>query len=439
MRLLLVVPSALDANGEPVKHRKLLLPSITMPMLAAVTPDFVSVTIIYETIEDIPYKGDWDLVGITGMGSGSVHAWHIADEFRKNGVKVVLGCIGPSLSDPEVSLEHADSVVIGEADEIWEQLIIDFLNGHLQKIYTQGKLSDMDKLPSPRYDLMNLGKMGFMRSAQATRGCPFACRFCSVSAFYGGNYRKRKVDMVIQDIKAAKKTGSRYVTFIDDNIFFDLNYNRELWKALIPEKIIWISSSTMHIANYPELIKLAYRSGCRLLSIGIESLDTGNVKSLHKNWNQPDSYIKAIQILRSNKIMVSASIMVGMDNDTPDTFRNIFEFVMKGHIPIPRIMIITPIPGTPFYSSLEKENRIISRDFSQYTGGKVVFIPKNMSPEELEEGYWDLYTKLFCIRNIFRRMSRNIRGQKPLIIAALFIVNFNYRSQIMKRNVPGIT
>lgn len=439
LNLLLIIPSALDSHGNPVKLKKLLLPSITMPMLAAVTPENVKIKIIYETIEEIPIDGTWDLVGLTGMGSGSVRAWQIADEFRRKGVKVVIGGVGPSLFDWEMTLEHADTIVIGEAEEVWPQLLEDLRNGQLQRIYKPLNPPDITVIPTPRYDLMNLKKMGFMRSVQATRGCPYRCTFCSVSAFSQGIYRKRPVDMVIQDVRAVKKTGSRYVVFIDDNFFFDSTYNRELWEALIPEKIIWISSSTIHITDHPDILELAHKSGCRMLSVGIETLDEMNIKAVNKNWNHPEQYSQAIATLRKHGIMISTSMMVGLDADDADTFNRIYHFLMENHVPIPRIQIFTPIPGTPIYNSLEQENRIINRDYSLYTAGNVVFQPKNMEIEELYNGYWNLYSKLFKTKNIIHRMSKNIIGQSPLIVAGLFVTNFNYQRFIHNRVVPGIT
>ena len=305
-----------------------------------------------------PMRRHGTLWVLRGMGSGSVRAWQIADMFRKKGIKTIIGGIGPSLFDPEITLRHADALVIGEAEDIWKQLLNDFRYGKLKRIYRQEKISELSKLPTPRYDLMNLKKMGFMRSVQATRGCPYSCRFCSVTAFYGCDYRKRPVDKVIQDVRAVIRTGSRYVVFIDDNIFFDHDYNRELWKALIPEKIIWISSSTLHIAKYPDLMELAYKSGCRMLSVGLESLEPENLKNVQKNWNQPAKYRKSIEILRAHGIMVSASIMMGMDNDTPDTFRQVFDFVMESHIPVPRIMILTPYQELRFMQNWKKRTEL---------------------------------------------------------------------------------
>jgi len=439
LKLLLIIPSALDSNGQPVKLKKLMLPSITMLMLSAVTPKSFQSRVIYETVEDIPFDEHWDLVGITGMGSGSVRAWQIADVFRGKGAKVVIGGIGPSIFNPEGTLEHADTIVIGEAEEIWPVLLEDFRKGTMKRTYKAEHPPDMATLPTPRFDLLNAKKMGFMRSIQATRGCPNICSFCSIAAFSKGSYRKRPVDKVIGDIRAIKKSGSRYVVFVDDNLFFDLDYNRELWEALIPEKITWLSSSTIQLADYPEMLSLAHKSGCCMLSVGLESLDNKNLKDVYKTWNKPDRYIEAIEVLRKNGIMVSTSMMMGLDYDTVDTFRHVFDFIMASHVPIPRIMIFTPIPGTPAYDSLEQENRIMNRDLSKYTGGNVVFQPRNMTPGELQKGYWKLYEDLFTRKNIFRRMSRNIPGQNPLIIAGLFVTNYNYRRHIRNRVVPGIT
>jgi radical SAM superfamily enzyme YgiQ (UPF0313 family) len=439
IRLLLITPSALDSHGRPVKLKKLLLPSITMPVLAALTPGYIHTRIVYETVEEIPFEEHWDLVGITGMGSGTVRAWQIADKFRKLGVKVVIGGVGPTIFEPEIILQHADSIVIGEAEETWPILIEDFRNFKMKRIYKAEKPPDVSSIPTPRFDLMNIKKMGYMRSIEATRGCPFYCVFCSVAAFYKGNYRKRPVDMVIQDVRAAKATGSKYIVFIDNNLWYDHDYNQELWEALVPEKIIWISSSTIHIADYLEMILLAHKSGCRMLSIGIESLDKENLRNINKSWNNPDEYTKAIDILRKNGVMVSPSFMLGMDNDTVSIFGELFDFIMKIHAPVPRILIFTPIPGTRLYDTLVKENRIINHDYSMYTGGNVVFQPKNMSAMELKEGYWKLYKDLFTVKNIFRRMSDNIIGQSPVIIAGLFVTNFHYRKHLLNGIVPGIT
>jgi len=181
---LLIGPTALDMAGRPVKQRRIHLPGLTLHMLAAVTPEEVELRLVNETAEDIPYDKPWDLVGLTGMGSGIVRAWQIGDEFRRRGRKVVIGGIAASLGKPEWTLAHADALVIGEAEETWPQVIRDAQAGRLRPTYQSEEPPDIKTLPLPRYDLMNGGVYGRWTPVQATRGCPFTCSFCSVSAFF---------------------------------------------------------------------------------------------------------------------------------------------------------------------------------------------------------------------------------------------------------------
>lgn len=225
LRILLITPTALDYNGRPIKRKKLSFPAVTMPTLASLTPENSTIKLIYETTETIPYDQTWDIVGLTGMGSGTVRAWQIADEFKSRGSKaiIVLGGFGASMLDPEISLKHVDTVVIGEAEEIWGDLLKDFRNGKVERIYSMKSRPRIDSIPTPKYDLINTKSTGFVRTLQATRGCSKRCNFCSISAFYQGSYRMRPVSRVIDDIRAAKKTGGRYFTFLDDNIYGNKN------------------------------------------------------------------------------------------------------------------------------------------------------------------------------------------------------------------------
>lgn len=438
MKILLVAPTAVDDTAKPIKQRRLHLPGLTLPMLAALTPSHVDIRIAFETVEEIPYHEHWDLVGLTGMGSGLVRAWKIGDEFRKRGVSVVIGGIAVSLSDPEWSLAHADSVVLGEAEELWPRVIRDFESGGLHRIYRTLSHPSLDNLPVPRYDLMNRSVLGFWRPVQATRGCPFPCSFCSVTSFFGSTYRKRPVDQVVRDVRAAKKNGSHYIAFIDDNIGVDFDYCGELWEALIPERIVWMSQSSLHITERPDLMELARRSGCRVLSFGIESTNSESLETVKKDWNRPERYSAAIRALRSHGIDVSTEMMIGLDTDDGSVFQRTIEFIMENHISVPRVHIITPVPGTPLYMNLEREGRLLPLDFSNYTGGKVVFRPVNFQPEDLEKGYWKMYEKLFSWPAILKRVFRNRASLGPYMRAVVWIVNMKYRNHIHHRICPGI-
>jgi radical SAM superfamily enzyme YgiQ (UPF0313 family) len=438
MKVLLVAPTALDSQGKPIKQGRLHLPGLTLPMLAAVTPSNVNLRMVFETVEDIPFNEHWDLVGLTGMGSGIVRAWQIADQFRGRGVKVVIGGIAASLCPPDWSLGHADALVIGEAEELWPQVIKNFEGGRLQSIYRMARRPPIEDLPLPRYDLLAKSKIGFWSPVQATRGCPFTCNFCSITSFFEGTYRKRPVDQVVRDVRVAKKFGTRYIAFIDDNIGVDFDYCANLWETLIPEKIIWMSQCSLHITEKPDMMELAHRSGCRVLSFGIESINQNSLEAIDKEWNRPERYQDAIQALRKHGIEVSTEMVIGLDGDDPSIFQHTFDFIIKNKIPVPRVHIITPVPGTPLYENLNSRGRILPTRFSDYTGGKVVFRPIHFQPEDLEKGYWKLYEKLFSWPAILKRVISNQASLGPYMRAVVWITNVKYRRHIHHRISPGI-
>ena len=372
------------------------------------------------------------------MGSGIVRAWQIADEFRKRRTPVVIGGIAASLSNPDWNLAHADCVITGEAEEIWPEVLNDFQRGQLRPHYAMLRRPDIDTLPLPRYDLMNRNKLGMWRPVQATRGCPFPCTFCSIQSFFERSYRKRPVDQILRDVRAAKKSGSRFIAFIDDNIGVDWNFFQELMEALIPEKIIWMSQCSIHIADQPDMLALAFKSGCRLLSFGIESTNEESLGWIEKDFNKPLQYTQALNTIRKSGIDVSTEMILGLDGDDDSVFQKTYDFVIQNKIGVPRIHILTPIPGTALYCELEREGRILSRNFRRYSGGQVVFKPKNIDPDHLQRRYWKLYEQLFTRRAILRRMSASPSKNGTWMRAFIFGVNLHYRNHIRRRITPGI-
>jgi radical SAM superfamily enzyme YgiQ (UPF0313 family) len=407
-------------------------------MLAAVTPPEARIRIVNETVEDVPFDEPWDLVGLTGMGSGLARAWQIADEFRSRGTPVVIGGIAATLCDPEWSLQHADALVLGEAEEVWPQVLRDFAGGRMQRIYQAAQPPPIDRLPTPRYDLMDASRMGEWRPVQATRGCPFPCSYCSIAAFSERRYRKRPVEQVVHDVRAAKRCGVKCIAFIDDNIGVDWDYSARLWEALIPEEITWMSQCSLHIADRPDMLALARRSGCRLLSFGIESLSEQSLAGVEKEWNRPKRYREAVSRIRGAGIDVSTEMILGLDGDDASVFERTAEFLLEARISVPRVHILTPVPGTPLYARLRSEGRIVDEDLSRYTGGSVVFRPQDLDPETLQTEYWKLYERIFSWRGILRRLCRN--GASLGLSMRLFVlgVNLHYRHHIHHRITPGI-
>lgn len=434
-RVLLVAPTALDDAGRPIRQRRLYLPGLTLPVLAAVTPADVQVHCCFESVQEIPFQEPWDLVGITGMGSGIVGAWRIARGFRERGVPVVLGGIGVTLLGAERCLEHADAVVLGEAEETWPRVVEDARNGRLRPVYAAGDPVDIATLPLPRYDVLPRRLLGPWRPVQATRGCPFTCDYCSVTAFFQQRYRKRPVDQVIRDVRAA---GSRYIAFIDDNIGVDWDWCGELWTALAGEQVTWMSQCSLHIAERPDMLELARASGGRLLSVGIESVNPVGLAAHDKGWNRPERYGQAVAALRGHGLEVSTEMMIGLEGDDEGVFEATYAFLMDHEIAVPRIHIITPVPGTALHRKMEEAGRMRIRDFSRYTGGQVVFTPSGLDPDLLQREYWRLYERLFTLPAILHRTRRNHASLSAFMRAFVLGVNFHYRRHIRRRITPGI-
>jgi radical SAM superfamily enzyme YgiQ (UPF0313 family) len=436
--VLLLAPTALDYHGAPIKKKKLYLPGLTLLALAATTPDEVDLTLMNEPVSDPPFDRHWDLVGLTGMGSGLKRAWQLGDEFKARGSKVVIGGIAASLAPKEWSEPHADCLVFGEAENTWPLVIQDFLAGRMKSCYSADTRPDIATLPQPRYDLMTPGEKGLWRPVQATRGCPFPCEFCSIQSYFERSYRKRPISQIIRDVRAAKATGSRYIAFIDDNIGVDWPFFADLMQALIPENIFWASQCSIHLADKPDMLALAYRSGCRILSFGIESVNAASVESVGKSFNDPARFRELLGRVREAGITVSTEMIVGLDGDTPDTFEHTFRFLMENRIPLPRVYILTPVPGTPLYQEYQAEGRIFNHDIGDYNGGKCVFRPKGMDATTLQENYWRLYDLLYRPSSIAKRMFGVPKGTEMAMRSFILGTNLHYRSHVRRRITPGI-
>ena len=438
-KILLISPTGLDSQGNPIIQRKTYLPGLTLLQLAAITPKEFEVKCVSETSEPIPWDEDWDIVGLTGMGgAGVTRAFALGDEFKKRGALVVMGGIAISLFGEEISRPHTDVIITGEAEDTWPRFLEDYLNDDVKARYDMEFVPDITSFPPPAYHKFNLKYYGFWRPVQATRGCPYSCTFCSISEFFNRSYRKRPVAQVIRDVRAAKASGSKYIAFIDDNIGVDFDYCKELWKALIPENIIWISQCSLQIAENEEMLKLAYESGCRILSFGLETINKASLKFIDKEWNEPKKYEEAIRSVKKHGIEVSTEMVLGLDGDDETVFDRTFNFLMQNNIALPRLYIITPVPGTPLYKQLENEGRILDYDIQKYVGGYAVFQPKHMSVETLQKGYWNLYKKLYSIKNIYRRLRGTKAGLNYYMKLFVFGTNMVYRNHISRGITPGI-
>jgi len=438
-KILLIQPSPYDREGRPVKKKKLYFVGLAMPLLAALTPKDYQVEICLETIEEVPFDTDAKMVGISTMGHGVHRSIDLAKEFKRRGKTVILGGYMASLMKEE-ALKYCDALVVGDGEEVWEELLLDYEKGTLKRLYEK-PLEPVKglKTPLPRFDLITNKNIGDFLPLQAGRGCPHTCSFCSVACLYQGRYIKKALEDVKNELQQIKDLGFKKVTLLDDNIHSDRAYLDELLKILKNFGFQWMSQCDIKIGDDRELLRKLKESGCNTLSFGLESLEEESLQSMNKSWADPKEYDRLIQNIVDAGIDVSTEMVFGGEGDSPAVFDKTVAFIEKNKIPVPRFYILTPIPGTPFFQKMKKEGRLISEDVYTYDGTKAEHRPKNMTPEELTEGYWETYRRLFEISSILKRtIFRRDFFKRPLRFLFYFGVNLYYRHNIKRGVTPNI-
>lgn len=400
-RLYLIYPSQLDEKGRVHKSRKAMFYGLALPLVAALTPPDFSISIVDELVDEVDFSTCADLVGLSVTTVNAPRAFQIADLFRRRGVTVVMGGMHPTVA-PDECLGHADAVVRGEAEEAWPALLRDFRQGNLRKVYQSPNWTPLDSIPRPRRDLVRRDAYEVVFDpVQTTRGCPHACSFCAVSKFFGRTYRFRPVSQVVDEIKAM---GTSQVFFVDDNIAGNPRYARDLFQALIPLKLTWISQASLRIARHPDLVDLAARSGCMALLLGVESVNPRTLAAVHKTTHQVEDCGEAFRLLRQAGILAIASMILGLDDDDPSVFEATARFLENQRVPLVQLYYPVPYPGTELHRQWQDEGRIMERDWSRYIKD-VVFMPKRMSRDDLRQGLWRTYRRLYSLPSIIRRIG----------------------------------
>ncbi len=416
MKIELILP----ATQENIrKRRKAPCPPLGLAMVAAVTPPEAEVSLTDESVTVIDFQKEIDLVGITALTVTAPRAYEIADNFRARGVKVILGGAHPSAL-PEEASQHADAVVIGEAEGIWPNLIEDFKANKLQRVYRQRKRPSLVNLPIPRRDLFAKGAYYVTNTISTTRGCPYSCSFCSVTSFFGHTYRCRPVEEVLKEIETLNQR--KLIGFVDDNIVGNPKFAKELFRALLPYKIKWVSQASVMVARDDELLKLAAASGCMSLLIGFETLSPANLAAVGKRVNVVDEYENVIKKIHSHGIAIHGFFILGLDEDDEDVFKRTVRFAQKMRLESAQFAWPVPYPGTALYESLDKTGRIVTKDWSQYESN-VVFEPKLMSREMLQQRRDWVWREFYSLHSIWRRVRVVRRNLVPL-----WALNLYYRA-----------
>ncbi|MBL7073038.1 MAG: B12-binding domain-containing radical SAM protein [Candidatus Omnitrophica bacterium] len=407
MKILLVLPvSRKNVLGKSFAFN---LPFLGLITLASHTPEDVEVMLIDERVDKIDFNEKYDLVGITVMTPLAPRAYQIAHKFREKGIKVVLGGMHASAL-PEEVLEHADSVVIGEGEKVWSTLLEDVKNKRLQKRYQADNFMDLAELLAPKREFLNKEKCAPVEFVETTRGCPFGCHFCSVTHFFGGRYRTRPVDDVIEEIKTFKPTKKRFsiknvVFFVDDNIIGRRDHAKELFKKIKPYGLNWLGQASINIAKDEEMLKLVADSGCMGLLIGFESLSDDVLKNVAKKANKVSDYMEAVKKIHSYGLGIMGSFVFGFDADDTNIFSKCIDFVEEAKLEGVYLGILTPYPGTRFYDQYKREGRLLHSNWELYDTSNVVFKPNKMTEKELKEGYLWAYKRAYSLKSMFKRLK----------------------------------
>ena len=395
----------------------MLAPPLSLPLLAGFTPRDVDVRLIDENVEktDTDIPADW--VAISCMTASAPRAYEIADAFRRRGIPVVMGGIHPSVMPDEASA-HADAVVVGEAEPVWQEILQDLAGNRLKSRYENFGLADLEGLPLPRRDLLRGERYLTINVVQTARGCPNGCTFCSVSSVFGRRYRFRPIAEVVEEVRSLRG----WIGFVDDNIVGHSRRARELFEALIPLKIRWVGQGDLSMARDPELMALAARSGCQAMYVGLESLSPENLRAVSKRPNVGLDMGEAVNKIHKAGIEIIGSFVLGLDGDDKGVFKRTAEFAKAHKLVAAQFSVLTPFPGTVVRQELEQEGRITDCDWSHYTMSNVAFTPRHMTAQELQEGQKLTYQSFYSIQSILKR-TLTVRGKFLLRL----LVNLSYR------------
>ena len=418
MRILLVKPRWFVHGGQYRYLERVRFTPLSLGILAALS-DGHEVKIADGDWQAIPSGQGFDLVGITSTTFTSERAYDLAREFRRQGAKVVLGGVHPSIL-PEECLDHADSVVVGEAEYVWPDVLRDAEKGALARVYRSERTTDMNDVPFPCRTLLD--EPSWLACVQATRGCPNSCRYCYLPSTPWGEYRKRDVELVAEEVRSLKQ---KILFLVDDNLFADRDYAVRLFRALAPLRKSWAIQSPTTISDDDELLDAMAEAGCFNVQVGFQSFNRNSLEWASVEHNRIEKYQGLVRKLHDRKILITGFFMFGFDTDGPDVFQATVELAKVIDIDDANLYILTPYPGTPIYAMFQREGRLLEKTRrTQFGWSHAVFRPKQMTHEELERGVQQAYDMLYPFfrkklkRVLFKRLGWLLKHPR---LVAIFI------------------
>lgn len=387
-------------------------PSQNIFAAAAATPDDVEVSMCDETIGmRVALESSADLVALFFHTPDAPHAYALADAFTARGKTVVFGGLHTSLL-PEEAAAHADALILGELEGIWPELLADAERGALKTRYRSGRPVDMRDLKPWPTDIISPQRYNYTWSVMVTRGCPQSCDFCTVPVFFRHGFQRRPIEEIVAEVRALPEYV--WVELHSDNLTADRDYALALFKALAPLKRSWFGESTIKMAKDEALVQAAAESGCKMLLIGIETPSQSALKEVSKGFVRTEKIKEAISIFHRHGIQVSSSMIFGFDSHTPEIFEDSYAFCKEIGLDEVEPVIQIPFPGTPLFKRLEAEGRILTTDWSKYDGANAVYQPKQMTPEQLEEGAAWFYERAQKDSSLRMTTDGEVNPKKPM-------------------------
>jgi radical SAM superfamily enzyme YgiQ (UPF0313 family) len=422
MKIQLLLPAGeIHRNRTGIFKMALRYAPLTLTTLAALVPPELHAEVVLqdEGVQPLNLDFDADVVGISAITGTAPRAYAIADELRARGQTVIFGGVHATLL-PDEAQQHADCVVVGYAEQSWPRALLDHAAGRLRPRYFIPTPRRLAGLPHARRDLLDRKKYATINSIEATRGCPHQCDFCAVPAAWPGTYTHRPVEEVVAELQTFE---GRKALFIDLSPVEDVHYAKALYRAMIPLRLRWVGLATTRIALDDELLRLCAQSGCKGLLVGFESVSQDTLNETHKHFHSAGGYPEVIKKLHDHGIGIQGCFVFGFDSDDESVFERTAAFVDRTKIDLPRYAVVTPFPSTGLYRKLEAEGRLLHRDWSLYDVEHVVFQPKRMSPERLQEGLEWTWRQSYSLGSIARRIT----GAPWSILPLWLSLNLGYR------------
>ncbi len=404
-KVIFICPAIGRFRGDQGYIKSWRMKPLALGVLSALTPEDWEQALVDDRMEEIGYDQHADLVAISVETYSARRAFQIADEFRKRGRKVVMGGYHPTLCTDQ-TLQHADAVCVGRAEGVWAKLLADAQADRLQRIYESPAEADRSWV-SPNHALFDGKDYGKLDMVETSRGCPGACKFCSISAFYKSRFQRRDPAEVVEDIK---QFGARTVFFVDDNFAGDRDGTMALLEAITPLGIRWITQISVTAGADVEMLDAMAASGCAGVLIGFESTDAGAIDAMNKRINRKSDYAEAVRGFTSRQMGVYGTFLFGYDGDNPARRRRELEFAVENGLCLAAFNHIVPFPGTVLYSELEQAGRLLSDSWwmdEEYRFGMVAYQPRSGTPRSVQRACAAARKEFYSLANI-RRRSKHV-------------------------------